>query len=557
MSWSVREALEGRRILLTGVTGFLGKVWLAHLLEAAPGVARVHLLVRAGRARGGARGRLEDLLATSPAFWPLHERHGAGLGRFLGARLDVLAGDVASPDLGLDAATLARLEGRLDLVLHLAGVTDLEPDVEQALATNVDGARHALEVARRTGARLLHVSTAYVAGRRRGLVAERIERDAPSGDALDARTEVEALRRAVARAREEAKEPDQERALRDAARAALRRHGERASGAALEEWAGRERDRWVRARADEVARARARARGWPNVYTMSKGLAEAIVDETRGDVPVCVVRPSIVEGALSRPFPGWKEGLETSGPLTWAMARGPLRSVPARPDVALDVIPVDFVARGVSLAAAALLAGPAPAVVHLSSAATNPLPVRRAVDLTALAERDEREAGWRGLLTPGAEVTGDLTYRVTSAPWLRRLAAGARGLLESAGEALPEEGLLARAGARARSLAREVGRAERRLADLEATVERFRHFLEHDAVFAGDAAQRLHEALDPRERDAFGFDPRAIDWRRYWLEAHVPGLRRWVWPRLEGHALERLPRRPVTLQVPEPADARA
>lgn len=543
MAPSPRATLSGRRILLTGVTGFLGKVWLSHLLEAVPDV-RVHLLVRPGRR--GARARLEDLLATSPAFWPLHERHGAGLGRFLGGRLDVLAGDVARPGLGLSPDDLARLEG-LDLVVHMAGVTDLDPDVEGAVGTNVDGARHAADVARRTGARLLHVSTAYVAGRRRGDVAERVEATCPAGDPLDAAAEVDALRRAVARAREEADEPDVAAALRRTAREALRRHGGPDDDEA--EWLARERDRWVRERADVTARARARARGWPNVYTFSKALAEAVVAAEEG-LAWTIVRPSIVEGAVAFPFAGWKEGLETSGPLTWAMARGPLRSVPARPDVALDVIPVDLVARGVSLVAAALLEGRAPPVVHLSSAATNPLPVRRAVDLTALAGREEAPEGWRGLLAPPADVTGDLAYRLTSAPLLRRLAAGARDLLSAAGRALPDEGLLATAADRARALARDAARAERRLGDLADTVERFRHFLSHDAVFATDASSRLHADLDPADRDAFGFDPAALDWRTYWLEAHVPGLRRWIWPRLEGKPLERLPRRPVTLEVP-------
>ncbi|MEO0326894.1 MAG: SDR family oxidoreductase, partial [Myxococcota bacterium] len=38
---SVREAVRGKRLLVTGVTGFLGKVWLAHLLQHAPDVAEV------------------------------------------------------------------------------------------------------------------------------------------------------------------------------------------------------------------------------------------------------------------------------------------------------------------------------------------------------------------------------------------------------------------------------------------------------------------------------------------------------------------------------------
>jgi long-chain acyl-CoA synthetase len=232
------------------------------------------------------------------------------------------------------------------------------------------------------------------------------------------------------------------------------------------------------------------------------------------------------------------------------MARGPLRSVPARPDVALDVIPVDLVARGLTLCAAALVAGRAPPVVHLASGDLHPLTVRRAVDLTALAARPD-DPGWRALLAPAAEVTGDAAYRALGAPLLRRLAAGAHGLLDAAARNLPEDGAAAR---RLGALARDAARAERRLGDLEATVARYRHFLEHDQTFVTAAAPALALGLPPAERAAFGFDPTTIDWRAYWLDVHVPGLRRWVWPRLEGRPVERTPRRPVVLQpVPDPA----
>src|SRR5262249_15236001 len=43
---SVRETMAGRHILLIGVTGFIGKVWLVDLLEKIPDIGRITLLIR-------------------------------------------------------------------------------------------------------------------------------------------------------------------------------------------------------------------------------------------------------------------------------------------------------------------------------------------------------------------------------------------------------------------------------------------------------------------------------------------------------------------------------
>ena len=44
--------------------------------------------------------------------------------------------------------------------------------------------------------------------------------------------------------------------------------------------------------------------GYPNTYTFTKSIAEHILEEVRGDVPVGVFRPSIVGAAMKEPCPG-------------------------------------------------------------------------------------------------------------------------------------------------------------------------------------------------------------------------------------------------------------
>ena len=59
--------------------------------------------------------------------------------------------------------------------------------------------------------------------------------------------------------------------------------------------------------------------------------------------------------------------------------------------------------------------------------------------------------------------------------------------------------------------------------------------------------QLLSAALPPDERAAFGYDPSAIDWWDYWINIHIPALRRWVYPLIEGRALEARPHRDFSL----------
>src|SRR5262249_8073919 len=70
-SLSVRAALRGRRILLIGVTGFIGKVWLANLLMDLPEIGRIYLLIRKQKTNPAEK-RFEKLVEESPVFDPLY-----------------------------------------------------------------------------------------------------------------------------------------------------------------------------------------------------------------------------------------------------------------------------------------------------------------------------------------------------------------------------------------------------------------------------------------------------------------------------------------------------
>src|SRR5437588_2861898 len=158
------KAFGGREIMITGVTGFLGKIALTMLLDRYPGIGKVHVLVRP-RAGGTAEGRFFQKVATSPPFRSLD----AGLVK---EKCAPIAGDVTDPMLGLSAEQVAKLTGKLACVINCAGLVTFNPSLEIAVSVNTEGARNAADLSKQTGATLVHISTCFVAGARRGPVFE-------------------------------------------------------------------------------------------------------------------------------------------------------------------------------------------------------------------------------------------------------------------------------------------------------------------------------------------------------------------------------------------------
>ena len=91
-----------------------------------------------------------------------------------GDRLEVVVGDIGERRLGLGDADWDRLTGSVDTVFHLAAIYDLAVPLALAQRVNVDGTGNVIDFCRAASGlrRHVYVSTAYVAGRRRGTVYE-------------------------------------------------------------------------------------------------------------------------------------------------------------------------------------------------------------------------------------------------------------------------------------------------------------------------------------------------------------------------------------------------
>ncbi|XP_049982449.1 fatty acyl-CoA reductase 2 isoform X1 [Alexandromys fortis] len=81
----------------------------------------------------------------------------------------------------------------------------------------------------------------------------------------------------------------------------------------------------------------------PNTYTYTKALGEMVVQQESGNLNVAIIRPSIVGATWQEPFPGWVDNLNGPSGIIIATGKGFLRSIKATPMAVADVIPVDTV----------------------------------------------------------------------------------------------------------------------------------------------------------------------------------------------------------------------
>jgi long-chain acyl-CoA synthetase len=528
---SVRETLAHRHLLLIGVTGFIGKVWLVDLLENIPDIGKVTLLIRRNRTTSAQR-RFEKIVEESPTFDTLQQRHGRNLGAFLREKLEVVEGDVSQPGLGLAPEVQERLAHSLDLIVNSAGLTDFNPDLRDALSSNVDSALYLLDFLRRCRrAGLMHLSTCYVVGMRDGRVTEELQDNYnPAGDAaFDAEREIASLRETIERIEVRSESPELSKALR---RQALGR-GVDAAAAPAEELQGvlkRNRARWARNRLVRVGLRRAQHLGWPNIYTFTKSLGESMLARHGRDLPIAVVRPSIVESSERSPFTGWNEGINTSGPLSYLLGTN-FRQLPTNERKCLDVIPVDMVCRGMSLIAAAVIARCNARMYQLATSAINPVNMGRSIELTGLAHRKHYRQqssvdNWLKVKFETIPVSKQ-RYERLSIPMQKAVVSG-----------------INRAAISLHMKKAPLAKAERELSRAEKLIELYEPFILHNEhVFESENARLLSAALPENERAAFGFAPEAIDWWDYWINIHIPALRRWCYPLMEGRPLEaRAPR---------------
>lgn len=502
----VRDAFAGTRVLVTGASGFLGTALVAKILDSLPDVADLLLVVRS-KPGAPAPDRVQRRVLGSNAFDALRQRDDW---HWLEQKVSTLDGDLRDENLGLSADDLAKLRD-VDIVIHCAATVAFDAPVDEAFETNLLGPLRLLDALEAAGAdprRVVHVSTAYVAGLVKGHVPEAPWTDTPGRPRLDWRAELASARTTRATVEADSRTPERARRFTKDAR----RHTGPAGAPAIATKAEQLRREWVSDRLVDMGRGRAQSLGWPDAYSFTKALAEMAVSERRDRFPITIVRPSIIESALKDPSPGWVRGFRMADPIILAYGRGVLDEFPGIADAVVDVIPVDLVVNAMLTAAAA---EPLERVVHVATGGRNPMLYGELVQHVHdyFHEHPYLDEDGQPILPEMWTFPGRRSVERRLKLALKGLDVASRVFDRLKGE-------------------RFAGRAEKidelldELKQAEKYAQLYGGYAESEAVFDDERVRGLYDALDTDERRLFPIDAEVIDWKAYLHELHLPEITR-------------------------------
>ncbi len=488
----IRELLAGRHLLVTGATGFLARAFVEKLLRAVDTVGGIHLLIRPGKDGLSPHDRLKRDLLSTPAFDRLRAARGSAFDSLCREKLHVVPGDLGRPRMGLSTEDYKTVARQINLVVNSAATVTFDERLDWAVDLNTRGPQRLLQFAKDCGdVPFLHVSTCYVCGTRDGVIVEDFSAPESARESLpyDRRTgnfdldaTVNSLEAAVAKTRANVG-PDS-----DAFRGALIAEG----------------------------MSQARRAGWNDTYTFTKWLGEQLLVRDRGNVPMVILRPAIIEGSLNEPLPGWIDGLRMADPVIVAYGKGRIRDFPGRSDVPIDFIPVDLVANAmIATLPVKESDGNTLSVYQSATSGCCPLTLR---DLASSLEQAFRQ---RPMADDSGRPIVPTPLRFVSVNSFLKTWARKKQRIEL--------------GLSLMKKLRALGRRSRRLAAAARQVDQILYFAKiyapytHlDVRFADDGLRALHQRLHPADRDEFQFLPDSFDWNDYLVNRHIPGLRSFV-----------------------------
>ncbi|KAH9659974.1 Fatty acyl-CoA reductase 3 [Citrus sinensis] len=447
---SVVEFLENKTILVSGVTGFVAKVFIEKILRVQPNVKKLYLLVRAADTDSAAL-RFQNEVLAKDVFNVLKEKWGTRLNSFISEKITFVPGDISSEDLGLKDSNLKEeLWNELDIMVNSAAITKFDERYDVAFGINTLGAIHLVNFAKKCVKLkvIVHVSTAYVAGERTGLILEN-PLDGASGLDFDA----------------EMKVIDQK--LNEL----------KTKGAPQKE---------ITLVMKNLGTERAKLHGWPNTYVFTKTMGEMLMQQSKENLSLVIIRPTVVTGTYKEPFPGWVEDLKTINTLFAGSAQGNLRCLVGETKVIMDVIPVDMVVNAMIVAMVAHAKQPSDAnIYHVGSSLRNP------VTLVSILDH------------------GFVYF--TKKPWINK-------------QGKPVKGLQVANTVFHNFFKGVYNDLRKKVKFVMRVVEIYKPYFYFNGIFDDTNTEKLRMTArgSRTETDLFYFDPDSIEWSDYFMNTHIP-----------------------------------
>ncbi|KAF5959930.1 hypothetical protein HYC85_001139 [Camellia sinensis] len=560
---SVVHFLENRTILVTGATGFLAKIFVEKILRVQPNVKKLYLLLRASDAHSASQRLHNEVLSSTPhliwistlydeesesnhdasviskdLFRVLREKLGANLNSLISEKVTPVAGDITCENLGVkDSNLVEEMWKEVDIVVNLAATTNFEERYDVALLLNTLGAKLVLDFAKKcTNIKmLLHISTGckigppirgppetrswpglakpdntcdpmlglfvlrprpapYVSGEREGLIVENsyyMGETLNGAHGLDIEMEIKVVGERLRELREE-----------------------------------EATDGEIKMAMKKLGIQRARKFGWPNTYVFTKAMGEMLLGHLKENMPLVIIRPTIITSTFKEPFPGWVEGVRTIDSMIVGYGKGNMTCFLADPHSIIDVkipqIPGDMVVNAMMVAMVAhanqaFAASDEMMIYHVGSSVANPFIL---ICLKDYGQRYFTEHPWIG--KDGKPViVGNFTLLTSMDSFHRYMTL--RYLL-------PLKGLELVNIASCQYFQGIYLKLRRKINHVMRMIEIYRPYLFFKGIYDDINTEKLRMVAGESgvETDVFYFDPKGINWEEYIMNTHIPGLVRYV-----------------------------
>ncbi|PIA58957.1 hypothetical protein AQUCO_00400073v1 [Aquilegia coerulea] len=456
------RSLENKSILVTGSTGFLAKIFIEKVLRVQPNVKKLFLLIRATDTNS-AKQRLHDEVIGKELFRVLREKCGRDLDSFILEKVVPLLGDVIYENFGVQNRVM------------------LDDIYDIALEVNTFGCKNVLDFAKKCVKleMLLHVSTAYVCGEKSGLI---LENPLKMGEALNGKFGLD-IQQEKMHLTEALNELNSVKATKEEKRLAMK----------------------------ELGMKRARLYGWPNTYVFTKAMGEMIIGELRGNLPLVVVRPTVVTCTYKEPFPGWIEGTRHIDILAVSYGKGKLTCFLADPTLVLDVIPADMVVNVMIVAMVTHANQKSQFIYHVASSLKNPFNPNVFADYVynyfsknPVISKDGKPVRVK---RPTILASMDTFVTYTTVHYIFPL------------KVFQLLNLLC-----CNYSHQWCTTMNKRISLVMSLVELYAPYIFFKGIFDDHNTERLRIAMSTREAATFYFDPTCIDWDDYFIKNHLPGV---------------------------------
>uniref|UniRef100_A0A8C1J0I1 Fatty acyl-CoA reductase n=1 Tax=Cyprinus carpio TaxID=7962 RepID=A0A8C1J0I1_CYPCA len=279
---SISEWYAGKNVLITGATGFMGKVLMEKLLRSCPDVNALYILVRP-KAGQSMSERVQDMMKCK-----LFDRVREDNPDFH-QKIIPISSELTQPGLAISPEDVQTLTSCINIVFHCAATIRFDEPLKHALQLNVIATQQLLSLAQQMQhlQAFIHISTAYANCNRRHI--DEVIYPLP----VEPKKLIDSL-----------------------------------------EWMD---DSIIRDITPHLIGDR------PNTYTYTKALAECVVQQESGKLNIGIIRPSIVGASWQEPFPGWIDNFNGPSGVFIAAGKGILRTMRASNDAVADLIPVDVV----------------------------------------------------------------------------------------------------------------------------------------------------------------------------------------------------------------------